>query len=112
MYMRPFTNRISWRWRALYWCCWWRISWRQIKIAMMPGQEFYFIFLWQNIKNGGRGSAIIKKQKVHKAKIEAARELRKKKNNYMSQDMIDKVPWGRQIVDAKNLWLRKQGLIL
>lgn len=27
------------------------------------------------------GPAIIKKQKVHKAKIEAARELRKRKNN-------------------------------
>ncbi|KAJ0100515.1 hypothetical protein Patl1_20393 [Pistacia atlantica] len=35
------------------------------------------------------GLAIIKKQKVHKAKIEPARELRKEKNNYMSQEMIN-----------------------
>ncbi|KAJ0090431.1 hypothetical protein Patl1_13969 [Pistacia atlantica] len=48
------------------------------------------------------GLAIIKKQKVHKAKIEAARELRKKKNNYMGQEMIDRVPWRRHTVDAKN----------
>ncbi|KAJ0075827.1 hypothetical protein Patl1_35167 [Pistacia atlantica] len=47
------------------------------------------------------GLAIIKKQKVHKAKIEAARELRKKKSNYMSQEMIDRVPCGHQTVDAK-----------
>ncbi|KAJ0074700.1 hypothetical protein Patl1_37654 [Pistacia atlantica] len=47
------------------------------------------------------GLAIIKKQKVHKAKIEAARELRKKKNNYMSQEMIERYHGGAK------LWMQK-----